>query len=586
MKEPGEPSVGGPADGAGNPITVSGSGAAANTGGVATGAGGVAIGGSVSDSVIVAAPQAKIIIIEKHEGPAPDLSRYVKAPLGVFVSSDEELAMERDAARRAIESLAGLSRPWLVELTASSQRRQDLAAQYIGQCDVFLMVFQDDISGFLETEQGLAIRQGVQTRLYFARLQEGQALDPGLMDYLGANVVTFSSPGELQELVKHALVTALIEGFRDRNRHDMNRDDLTRIVEWGMATGVAAAAVAILRQALAAKQEEPSGPSVESQGVDSSRTTSATTTTTPTSAAQVRTDPSRAGLRRTPSGLAIAGPQNVESLLARDLPPQRIWWEKAGLELCLVPGGKFLMGTRREDLRSLVRRFNVPEEWFEAEVPQHAVHLEAYYIGRFPVTQAQYARLVQDAGYRVPGDWDQRRSTPPSWGQDLPVTVVSWEDAMAYCRWAGLTLPSEAEWEKAARGTDARLFPWGNEEPDQTRCNCGNHLLDYAPVGQFSPQGDSPYGCADMAGNTWEWTRSLWGGRWGWPPVFKYPYDPADGREEEAASTDIVRVLRGGSFYCRDRPKHCAYRDPRPPDYRSGSLGFRVMVCPGFASGL
>jgi formylglycine-generating enzyme required for sulfatase activity len=508
----------------------------------------------------------------------------VKAPLGVFVSSDEELAMERDAARRAIESLAGLSRPWLVELTASSQRRQDLAAQYIGQCDVFLMVFQDDISGFLETEQGLAIRQGVQTRLYFARLQEGQALDPGLMDYLGANVVTFSSPGELQELVKHALVTALIEGFRDRNRHDMNRDDLTRIVEWGVAAGMAAAAVAILRQALAAKQEEPSGPSGELQGVGFSRTPPPPAT--PMSAPQVRTDPERVGLRRTASGLAIAGPQNVETLLARDHPPQRIWWEKAGLELCLVPGGKFLMGTRREDLPSLARRFNVSEEWFEAEVPQHAVHLEAFYIGRFPVTRAQYARFVWDAGYRMPSYWDERRRTPPPVRRDHPVEGANWDDAMAYCRWAEVRLPSEAEWEKAARGTDGRLFPWGNEEPDQTHCNFGGHFKDTTtPVGQFSPQGDSPYGCADMAGNVWEWTRSLWGTGLV-RPDFKYPYDPSDGREDEAASADIKRVVRGGSFYSQGWLVRCAYRYRFFPDYGNWYLGFRVVVCPGFASGL
>jgi formylglycine-generating enzyme required for sulfatase activity len=121
---------------------------------------------------------------------------------------------------------------------------------------------------------------------------------------------------------------------------------------------------------------------------------------------------------------------------------------------------------------------------------------------------------------------------------------VTWHDAMAYCRWlARVTgrayrLPSEAEWEKAARGTDGRIWPWGNKW-DSKRCNSreggpGNTT----PVGQYSPQGDSPYGCVDMAGNVWEWTLSL---------LKDYPYDPKDGRED--AQAEGRRRLRGGAFF-------------------------------------
>jgi formylglycine-generating enzyme required for sulfatase activity len=156
------------------------------------------------------------------------------------------------------------------------------------------------------------------------------------------------------------------------------------------------------------------------------------------------------------------------------------------------------------------------------------------------------------------------------------VRYVSWRDALAYCRWLSertglpVTLPSEAEWEKAARGTDGRIYPWGDEDPTAELCNFSGNVGDTTPVGNYSPEGDSPYECADMAGNVWEWTRSLWGEN--------YPYDPADGRENLEASGS--RVVRGGAFGYTEYHVRCAYRNGDAPYLRSGPYGFRVVVSP------
>jgi formylglycine-generating enzyme required for sulfatase activity len=239
-------------------------------------------------------------------------------------------------------------------------------------------------------------------------------------------------------------------------------------------------------------------------------------------------------------------------------------------ELIHIPAGEFLMGSDP----------GKDEDAMAREQPQHRLYLPEYYIARTPVTNAQYAAFVEATGHRKPDHWEDRK--PPGDKADHPVVNVTWHDAMAYCCWLTETtgrtyrLPSEAEWEKAARGTDGRIYPWGDEPPDESRCNFGRNAAATTPVGMYSPQGDSPYGCVDMAGNVWEWALSLWG-KGMWEPDFKYPYKPADGREDLEAGNDILRALRGGSWYDNQDNARCAFRYGVIPGSGSSDLGYRLV---------
>jgi len=224
------------------------------------------------------------------------------------------------------------------------------------------------------------------------------------------------------------------------------------------------------------------------------------------------------------------------------------------LGLVKVPAGEFVMGS----------------DDYERERPQHVLFLPTFYIGRYPVTVSEFQAFVEESGFEVKDPDSLKRES------NHPVIKVDWNEASSYARYYGYALPSEAEWEKAARGTDGRRFPWGNE----WRMNCAN-TREYwgmgrsvlarlrvrgrfgtTPVGQFSPVGDSPYGCADMSGNVWEWTRSQYR---------DYPYDPHDGREKHDKTSSLV--LRGASFASRRDSVRCANRNRGDPRYRRTMWG-------------
>jgi formylglycine-generating enzyme required for sulfatase activity len=236
------------------------------------------------------------------------------------------------------------------------------------------------------------------------------------------------------------------------------------------------------------------------------------------------------------------------------------------MELIQIPEGEFLMGSKETE-----------EGWSKREeLPQHHVYLPEFYIAKYPVTRSQYGVFLEQGEGKKPDNWD------PDLNPDHPMVEVSWNDAIAFCEWlSDLTgqlyqLPSEAEWENAARGPwDDRIFPWGSEF-DQDKMNSEDSGVgETIPVGTFSPQGDSPYGVADMSGNVWEWTRSLWGREFD-EPKFKYPYNPKDGRED--LSNTGFRVLRGGSFSSMHDLARVSYRNWSFPYKKDDRIGFRVVT--------
>lgn len=180
-----------------------------------------------------------------------------------------------------------------------------------------------------------------------------------------------------------------------------------------------------------------------------------------------------------------------------------------GAEMVCVPEGQFLMGSTLSQLEaafaSASAKYMVSWLWFEREFPQHDRSLPGFWIDVVPVTCERYLRFCEATEYKTPEYWKDGRI--PAGKEKHPVVQVDWADAVAYCTWAGKRLPYEAEWEKAARGTDGRVWPWGDEfRPDGGNIAKGHHSTE--PVGSY-PAGVSPYGCLDMSGNVFQWTRDI-----------------------------------------------------------------------------
>jgi serine/threonine-protein kinase len=217
-------------------------------------------------------------------------------------------------------------------------------------------------------------------------------------------------------------------------------------------------------------------------------------------------------------------------------------------EMVFAPGAAFTMGDTSGDGEP-------------AEKPTAKVTLGSFWIDRAEVTFDHFARFLQSAGYKPQGNWEQQKSR----GGNHPVVNVTWADASAYCRWADKRLPSEAEWEYAARGTDGRKYPWGNQWDAARAAFRGNRGGNNktSPVGSYAG-GASPFGAMDMAGNVWEWTASL---------EKAYPYVATDGREDPQVGG--ARVTRGGSWYTTQDLLRSSARDFPSPRSQNDKLGFR-----------
>jgi formylglycine-generating enzyme required for sulfatase activity len=226
-------------------------------------------------------------------------------------------------------------------------------------------------------------------------------------------------------------------------------------------------------------------------------------------------------------------------------------------DMVLVPAGEFSMGSPEGD----------PDE-----KPAHKVQISAFFMDKYEVTVKQYAAFLQESGGDRPAEWKTMNKTA---NQNRPVMGVDWAEAARYCKWAGKRLPTEAEWEKAARGTDGRLYPWGNDPPTPLHANYGkkewNNHEALVPVGTLEA-GKSPYGIYDMAGNVWEWVSD-------WYDNDYYKNSPSD--SPAGPPTGGFKVIRGGSWNTSARNLRAADRYFDPPSFRSQYVpGFRCAKTP------
>ena len=296
---------------------------------------------------------------------------------------------------------------------------------------------------------------------------------------------------------------------------------------------------------------------------------------------------------------ANAATQNVKvvaNIPATPVPPTLLS-EKDGMVMVYVPAGEFLMGSADADTEAT-----------DDQKPQHRVYLDAFWIDRTEVTNAMFARFVTETGHKTDAEnlgqsWALNVTTK-QWGQTTgadwqhprgpgsdtkgleqhPVVHVSWNDALAYCRWAGRRLPTEAEWEKAAHGTDGRKYPWGNQDVTSNLLNFADRNLDLsgadksvddgyqltAPVGTYLA-GASPHGALDMAGNVWEWVADRYNEKYYANSPTENPQGPDSGDR---------RVRRGGSWNANHRNVRAAVRFWIFPGDSAGDIGLRCVRSP------
>ncbi len=238
-----------------------------------------------------------------------------------------------------------------------------------------------------------------------------------------------------------------------------------------------------------------------------------------------------------------------------------------GIQWLWVPGGRFQLGDSASP--------------HDDEKPAHWVKISPFWLGETPVTNRQYGVFLEKTGHREPAFWRDRRFS----ADDQPVVGVSWQDAVAFCRWLSgklpdleVSLPSEAQWEFAARGEDGRKYPWGDETPDKSRACFG---LDWqknqpAPAGS-TPKGKGPFGHQDLAGNVWEWCQDS-GSEDSYAKRASLPVEEPDPVFESAE--EAGRVLRGGGWGNPAVHLRAASRLWNLASHRSDGVGFRVLAAP------
>lgn len=239
-----------------------------------------------------------------------------------------------------------------------------------------------------------------------------------------------------------------------------------------------------------------------------------------------------------------------------------------------VPSGPFVMGLDEPEADLIARHLGFKtanDLWAWDSYPKRKVHLEGFFIDQHEATVARWHQFVKATGHRSAFKETSRHFDQAD-KQDLPAGEITWEEAKAYAKWAGRRLPTDAEWEKAARGTDGRLYPWGNEPPTADHGHFGGKKARpelYARVGSF-PKGASPYGALDMVGNQYEWTAD-----WMEP----YPGNPQGDRMKDYAGKKNVS-LRGGSWYHGWISFYAAKRFGLRPDETYYHVGFRTVWTP------
>ena len=236
-----------------------------------------------------------------------------------------------------------------------------------------------------------------------------------------------------------------------------------------------------------------------------------------------------------------------------------------------IPAGRFLMGAQKKD----PSKPNYDDYADDDEFPVHEVMLDGFRMGRYPVTVGEYLRFVEAGGYGEERLWEARGfgkwTSPKDWDEQLghlnrPVVGVSWFEGAAYARWRGCRLPTEAEWERAARGPEGRRYPWGDSAPNTLLANYGEGKVGApTPVGIY-PRGATAEGLVDMAGNVWEWCSDWFGG-----------YSKAAAENPRGPASGGARCLRGGSWLDYGLFLRCSYRFNNDPVNRGDVFGFRVV---------